>query len=30
MIQYNTVNIKVSNSKQNKLKSEVKNGIKVA
>ena len=29
MILYNTVNEKLSNSKLNKLKSEIKNGIEV-
>ena len=29
MIQYNTLNVKLSNSQLNKLKSEVKNGTEV-
>ena len=29
MTQYNTLNIKLSNSQLNKLKSEMKNGIEV-
>ena len=29
MTQYNTLNVKLSNSQLNKLKSEIKSGIKV-